>query len=105
MQASPDITGKLEKWLSSPPLKPHKKSLICSDGLASRKINVDQGLNYNGNHRNINSSDKSEVLNTQSPFSTPPSLSCCHDKVIQLKISYEYVDFLQDILFDEFDNR
>ncbi|KAI3444863.1 hypothetical protein Pfo_001528 [Paulownia fortunei] len=82
VQTSPCMSGKLEKWLSSPPLKPDKKSLICSDGLASRKVNSGQGLNCLGNNRNINSNDKSEVLNSQSPFSTPPSLSCCHVKAL-----------------------
>ncbi|KAL8500568.1 hypothetical protein ACS0TY_020227 [Phlomoides rotata] len=81
VQTSPSTSGKLEKWLSSP-LRPHKKSLICSDKPASRKINRDCDLNYHGNLRNVNSSNKSEVLNTQSPFTTPPSLSCCHDKVL-----------------------
>lgn len=99
MQTSPSTSGKLEKWLSSP-LKPHKKSLICSGELDSRKINRDPDLNYLGNLRNVNSSNKSEVLNTQSPFTTPPSLSC-HDKVFQLKISYYMLIFL----FDDFDHR
>ncbi|KAG8391426.1 hypothetical protein BUALT_Bualt01G0186600 [Buddleja alternifolia] len=81
-QTSPGISGKLEKWLSSPPLKADKKSLICSNLVTSRNVNPDHDVNCHGNNRNINSNDKSEVLNTQSPFSTPPSLSCCHDKAL-----------------------
>ncbi|KAL7120847.1 hypothetical protein ACP275_02G147300 [Erythranthe tilingii] len=80
VQTSPLMSGRLERWLSSPPLKPDKKSLICSDGFASRKVNSDNDLNCRRNRRNISSNNKSEVVNTQSPFSTPPSLSCCHDK-------------------------
>ncbi|KAK4414336.1 DNA replication ATP-dependent helicase/nuclease JHS1 [Sesamum alatum] len=77
VQASAGMPGKLERWLASPPLKAENKSLICSDGVALRKVN-----SVHGNHRNIKSNDKSEVLNTQSPFSTPPSLSCCNDKAL-----------------------
>ncbi|KAL0380005.1 UNVERIFIED_CONTAM: DNA replication ATP-dependent helicase/nuclease JHS1 [Sesamum angustifolium] len=82
VQTSADMAGKLERWLASPPLKAENKSLVCSDGVASRKVNTVHDLNGHGNHRNIKSNDKSEVPNTQSPFSTPPSLSCCHDKAL-----------------------
>lgn len=89
------MSGKLEKWLSSPPLKPHKKPLICSGGLTSRKLNQGRDLSCPGNHRNSNSTDKSELRDSQSPFTTPPSLSCCPDKVVQLIISHEYFHFLR----------
>ncbi|KAL0464309.1 UNVERIFIED_CONTAM: DNA replication ATP-dependent helicase/nuclease JHS1 [Sesamum latifolium] len=82
VQTSAGMSGKLERWLASPPLKAENKSLTCSDGVASRKVNSILDLNGHGNHRNIKSNDKSEVTNTQSPFSTPPSLSCCHDKAL-----------------------
>ncbi|KAH6793808.1 DNA replication helicase [Perilla frutescens var. hirtella] len=82
VKISPNMSGKLEKWLSSPPLKPHKKPLM-SDGLASRKLNRGQDLSCPGNHRNMNSRDKSDLPDAQSPFSTPPSLSCCHDKAVE----------------------
>ncbi|KAL0429394.1 UNVERIFIED_CONTAM: DNA replication ATP-dependent helicase/nuclease JHS1 [Sesamum radiatum] len=82
VQTSAGMSGKLERWLASPPLRAENKSLICSDGVASRKVNSVHDLNGHGNHRNIKSNDKSEVPNTQSPFSTPPSLSCCHDKAL-----------------------
>ncbi|KAK6119270.1 hypothetical protein DH2020_046996 [Rehmannia glutinosa] len=82
VETSPGMSGKLEKWLSSPPLKPDKKYLICSDGHVSRKVNPAHDSYYHGNNRNISSNDKSEVLYTQSPFSTPPSLSLCHGKAL-----------------------
>ncbi|KAK6140588.1 hypothetical protein DH2020_025671 [Rehmannia glutinosa] len=117
VQTSPGMSGKLEKWLSSPPLKPDKKYLICSDGHASRKVNPAHDSYYHGNNRNISSNDKSEVLYTQSPFSTPPSLSLCHGKALddvdsngvpdQLgsrqhkKALIELLDQVEDVIFDE----
>ncbi|KAL1535834.1 DNA helicase [Salvia divinorum] len=80
---SPNMPGKLEKWLSSPPLKPHKKPIICSDGFASRKVNQGLNLSCPENHRNSNSTDKSVLRDSQSPFTTPPSLSCCPDKAVE----------------------
>lgn len=83
MKICPNESGKLEKWLSSPPLKPHKKPVISSDGLASRKLNQGHDISCSGSHKNSSSTDKSDLRGTQSPFSTPPSLSCCPDKVVQ----------------------
>ncbi|XP_057807552.1 DNA replication ATP-dependent helicase/nuclease JHS1 isoform X2 [Salvia miltiorrhiza] len=83
VKISPNMSGKLEKWLSSPPLKAHKKPLICSDGLASRKLNQGHDLSCHGHQRISNSTDKSELRDSQSPFTTPPSLSCCPDKAVE----------------------
>ncbi|XP_047955543.1 DNA replication ATP-dependent helicase/nuclease JHS1 [Salvia hispanica] len=83
VKISPNMSGKLEKWLSSPPLKPHRKSIICSDGLASRKVNHGLNLSCPGNHRNSNCTDKSGLRDSQSPFTTPPSLSCCTGKAVE----------------------
>lgn len=99
MKICPNVSGKLEKWLSSPPLKPHTKPLIYPDGLASRKLNQGHDLSCPGNHISLNSTDKSELRDTQSPFSTPPSLSCCPDKVVQLIVSPAFCFLYDDICF------
>ncbi|KAK4488581.1 hypothetical protein RD792_004347 [Penstemon davidsonii] len=81
VQTSPDKSGKLEKWLSSPPLKASEKSVICSDRVSSRNVNSDHSVKCHGNNSSLN---RNITLNTRSPFSTPPSLSCSHDKVIMI---------------------
>ncbi|XP_059633769.1 DNA replication ATP-dependent helicase/nuclease JHS1 [Cornus florida] len=63
---SPSSPGKLEKWLSSPPIQAAEKSLIASNRAGLK--------NFNLYHKD------SGVVNSQSPFKTPPSLSYCHDK-------------------------
>ncbi|XP_027113474.2 DNA replication ATP-dependent helicase/nuclease JHS1-like [Coffea arabica] len=79
-KTSPSAAGKLEKWLSSPPVKAAENSLTCSDRVSLRK--------HTGRHivckvENLairNSENNSEEVCSQSPFKTPPSLSYCHDK-------------------------
>ncbi|KAL2536685.1 DNA replication helicase [Forsythia ovata] len=80
VQASPGESGKLEKWLSSPPLNAAEKSLICSNRVTSRNINSGSDVDCHGSNGNTNSKNNSDVFNSQSPFNTPPSLSFCHDK-------------------------
>ncbi|KAL6559283.1 hypothetical protein OROGR_004400 [Orobanche gracilis] len=117
VQTSPRMSGKLEKWLSSPSVKADKKYLTCSEGQASRKINPSHDSNCHRNNRYINSVDKSEVPYTQSPFSTPPSLSCCHGKALEdvdcsraldqlgsrqhKKALIELLDQVEDVMFVE----
>ncbi|CAA0842768.1 DNA replication helicase- putative [Striga hermonthica] len=83
VQTSPGMSGQLEKWLSSPPLKPEKKYLSCSHRQASQKLKPPHDISCCENTRNTSSSDKSEARNSQSPFSTPPSLSCCPVKALE----------------------
>lgn len=85
MLASPGESGNLEKWLCSPPQKAAEKSLICSDRVTMRKVNSDRDVDFPGSN-GTNSKNNSNVFNSQSPFNTPPSLSFCHDKVIQCHI-------------------
>ncbi|KAL1802450.1 hypothetical protein ACET3Z_031097 [Daucus carota] len=68
-------TGKLEKWLSSPPLKALENSLILSDQTSLRNANSEHGRTDCGNDK-----DKSGAGKSQSPFQTPPSLSYCNNK-------------------------
>ncbi|KAL6582405.1 hypothetical protein OROMI_006419 [Orobanche minor] len=56
VQTSPRISGKLEKWLSSPSLKADKKYLTCYEGQASRKINPSHDSNCHRNNRYIKES-------------------------------------------------
>ncbi|KAL3833010.1 hypothetical protein ACJIZ3_007746 [Penstemon smallii] len=91
VQTSPDKSGKLEKWLSSPPLKASEKSVICSDRVSSRNVNSDHSVNCHGNNSSLN---RNITLNTRSPFSTPPSLSCCHDKALDNVYSHGVLDQL-----------
>lgn len=102
MHTSPGRSGKLEKWLSSPPLKACEKSLICSDNAATTKTKSDGDVNSQGNNSYANSNCKPEVLNSQSPFTTPPSLSCCHDKVTTIITSPPMLDFSVSVIFFHF---
>lgn len=81
MQNSSGMSGKLEKVLSPQPLKAAEKSLMCSNIAALRKVNSAHAVHCTGSCENTNKNIKSEELNTQSPFTTPPSLSCCQEKV------------------------
>ncbi|KAL3613640.1 hypothetical protein CASFOL_041714 [Castilleja foliolosa] len=114
VQTSPGRSGKLGKWLSSPPIKPDKNYVICSDGHESRMVNPAHDSNSHGNNRNISSNGKSEVQYTQSPFSTPPSLSCCLGKDVDYngepdplglrqhkKALIELLDEVEDVIFVE----
>lgn len=82
VQASPASTGKLEKWLSSPPLKASENSLILSNRISFRNINPEHDMELQGRPETVNDKNNSGLVKSQSPFKTPPSLSYCHDKVI-----------------------
>lgn len=78
MQLSPCSAVKLERFLSSPPLKGAENSLKFIKGINLEKRNLEQDLiSYGSNEKAI---DKHNV-DFRSPFKTPPS---CHDKVIYL---------------------
>lgn len=82
IQDSTTSTGKLEKWLSSPPLKALENSLILSDRTSLRNGNPEHDLDFHGITECRNAKDKSGDEKSQSPFKTPPSLSYCNNKVI-----------------------
>ena len=84
IQTSPSAAGKLEKWLSSPPVKAAENSLTCSDRVSLRKHTRRHIVCKVENLANRNSKNNSEKVCSRSPFKTPPSLSYCHDKVIIL---------------------
>ncbi|XP_052211363.1 DNA replication ATP-dependent helicase/nuclease JHS1 isoform X2 [Diospyros lotus] len=71
--------GKLEKWLSSPPLRPAEKSLIFSNRFSLKKVDTHKDVDYHRSQGNVNDNNFC-VTNTQSPFRTPPSLSYSHDR-------------------------
>ncbi|GFZ00758.1 DNA replication helicase [Actinidia rufa] len=79
--SSPRSPGKLEKWLSSPPLKPAEKSLIVSNWVSFKKLKPHHDIDLHRSQGNVNDENNSCVTNSQSPFKTPPSLSYCHDKL------------------------
>ncbi|XP_073037531.1 DNA replication ATP-dependent helicase/nuclease JHS1 isoform X4 [Primulina eburnea] len=81
MQTSPGMSRKLEKLLSAQPLKAAEKSLMYSNIASSRKVNSARDARCTGSCENTNNNINSEELNTQSPFTTPPSMSCCQGKV------------------------
>ncbi|XP_023743662.1 DNA replication ATP-dependent helicase/nuclease JHS1 [Lactuca sativa] len=71
---SPCSAVKLERFLSSPPLKGAENSLKFIKGINLEKRNLEQDLiSYGSNEKAI---DKHNV-DFRSPFKTPPS---CHDK-------------------------
>ncbi|CAI9103410.1 OLC1v1001879C1 [Oldenlandia corymbosa var. corymbosa] len=79
-KTSPGAEGKLEKWLSSPPLKCAKNHLSCPDGFSLRKHNpgfIAPDLEKTENSNGRNSSGE---ICSQSPFQTPPSMSYNHEK-------------------------
>ncbi|THG01570.1 hypothetical protein TEA_023305 [Camellia sinensis var. sinensis] len=78
--SSPRSPGKLEKWLSSPPLKPTEKSLLISNRVNLKRINIHHDVDFHQSQGNANDKNNSCLTNSQSPFKTPPSLSYCHDK-------------------------
>ncbi|XP_057510867.1 DNA replication ATP-dependent helicase/nuclease JHS1-like [Actinidia eriantha] len=80
-KSSPRSPGKLEKWLSSPPLKPAEKSLIVSNWVSFKKLKPHHDIDLHRSQGNANDENNSCVTNSQSPFKTPPSLSYCHDKL------------------------
>ncbi|KAI3719214.1 hypothetical protein L6452_20109 [Arctium lappa] len=71
---SPCSAVKLEKFLSSPPLKAAENSLKFLKGITLGRCNLDQDtISYCNNEK---ATDKNNT-NFRSPFQTPPS---CHDK-------------------------
>ncbi|XP_058104199.1 DNA replication ATP-dependent helicase/nuclease JHS1 isoform X2 [Magnolia sinica] len=76
-QSSPCSSGKLEKWLSSPTLKAPERSSSFTKRVSfeafdqEKQTEVCNGLGSRADP-NINS-----IVNTQSPFRTPPSMSYC----------------------------
>ncbi len=81
MQApiSPGKAGKVETWLSSPTQKAAERSLVSTNRVGLKRVNLDHDLNLCGNESELTSSG---VASRQSPFRTPPSLSYCPDKVM-----------------------
>lgn len=76
----PEKETKFQKWLYSPPSKALDKSLVCSNMASLRKNNTDHTMDLWENNRNPNCQRKTEVINSQSPFQTPPSLTYGSDK-------------------------
>ena len=92
MQTSVGSVGKLEKWLSSPPMSAAEKSLIFSNRIGLKGVRLDQEMDLHGSDENNNDSG---LLNSQSPFKTPPSLSYCNDKVIMFPLHvYLLINFI-----------
>ncbi|XP_073140812.1 DNA replication ATP-dependent helicase/nuclease JHS1 isoform X2 [Henckelia pumila] len=81
MQTSSGMSGKLENLLPAQPLKAAEISLTCSNIAALGKVNSTDDAHRTRSCENTNNNIKTEELNTQSPFTTPPSLSCCQEKI------------------------
>lgn len=67
VQSSCDKGGKFEKLLTSPTPKAAERSMVSLNKTGFKRINPDQ-----------------DMTGEQSPFRTPPSLSYCPDKVLNL---------------------
>ena len=78
MQTSLDKDGKVEKLLTSPTPKDSAKALASLNKVGLKRINQDQGVDFNASATTVSYSGVA-----QSPFRTPPSLSHCPDKVIR----------------------
>ncbi|KVH97095.1 Dna2 [Cynara cardunculus var. scolymus] len=83
IQISPCSAVKLEKFLSSPPLKAAENSLKFLKGITLGKCNLDQDMISFCN--NEKATDKNNI-NFRSPFKTPPS---CHNKTADSDDTYE----------------
>ncbi|KZV43646.1 hypothetical protein F511_00197 [Dorcoceras hygrometricum] len=117
MQTSPGMSGKLEKLPSEQPFKAAENPLTCSEIAALGKVNSVHDGHCTGSCENTNNNIKSDELNTQSPFTTPPSLSCYQEKVSKdidangipdhlgswknKKALIELLDQVEDVISDE----
>ncbi|XP_049368809.1 DNA replication ATP-dependent helicase/nuclease JHS1 [Solanum verrucosum] len=88
----PETERKFEKWLCSPPPKALDKSLACSNTASMRNKNTDHTMDLWENNGNFNCQSKTEVINSQSPFQTPPSLTYGSDKPANVVDSNEVTD-------------
>ncbi|KAG5627158.1 hypothetical protein H5410_012376 [Solanum commersonii] len=88
----PETERKFEKWLCSPPPKALDKSLVCSNTASMRNKNTDHTMDLWENNGNSNCQSKTEVINSQSPFQTPPSLTYGSDKPANVVDSNEATD-------------
>ncbi|TMW88814.1 hypothetical protein EJD97_018033 [Solanum chilense] len=88
----PETEIKFEKWLCSPPPKALDKSLVCSKTASMKNKNTDHTMDLWENNGNSNCQSKTEVINSQSPFQTPPSLTYGSDKPANVVDSYEASD-------------
>ncbi|XP_058204643.1 DNA replication ATP-dependent helicase/nuclease JHS1 isoform X2 [Rhododendron vialii] len=79
-KSSPRSPGKIEKWLSSPPLKSTEKSSLSTNGVSLKRFNPNLDIGFHRSQENSNDNSNTCVTNSPSPFKTPPSLSYCHDK-------------------------
>ena len=79
MQTSLGKDGKAEHLLTSPTPKPFESSLGSMNKIGSKGMNPDQDMDYTVNATTVSNFG---IAGTQSPFRTPPSLSCCPDKVM-----------------------
>ncbi|KAL6964901.1 DNA helicase [Sarracenia purpurea var. burkii] len=93
LQCSPRSPGKLEKWLSSPPLKPAEKSLIFSNWVSSKRFIPHHDVDLHRSDGRANDKNNSPVTNSQSPFITPPSLPYFHDNAL-----LELLDQVEDVI-------
>ncbi|CAN4126033.1 unnamed protein product [Withania somnifera] len=85
---------KFEKWLYSPPPEALDKSLVCSNRANLRNKNTDHTMDLWENNGNSNCHSRTEVINSQSPFQTPPSLTYGSDKPANLVDPNETADQL-----------
>ncbi|XP_010532178.1 PREDICTED: DNA replication ATP-dependent helicase/nuclease DNA2-like [Tarenaya hassleriana] len=69
---TPGTTSKLEQWLSSPAKKDSERSSFLVNSIVVERAKPSVDVDYD---------HVSTSANGSSPFQTPPSLSCCHNKV------------------------
>ncbi|MCL7029277.1 hypothetical protein MKW94_019287, partial [Papaver nudicaule] len=71
--------AKLEKWLSSPTLKPIERSLVFSNDAPLRKVDQNQDMEVHISRGRTEDKKNAIVVSQQSPFHTPPSVSYSSD--------------------------
>ncbi|KAI3905112.1 hypothetical protein MKX01_017358 [Papaver californicum] len=71
--------AKLEKWLSSPTLKPIERSLMFSNEPPLREVDQNQDMEVHISRGSTKDKKTAMVVSQQSPFHTPPSVSYSSD--------------------------
>ncbi|XP_031092095.1 DNA replication ATP-dependent helicase/nuclease JHS1 isoform X1 [Ipomoea triloba] len=94
VKTSPQPSGKVQKWLSSPPPKKAENSLVHPNKTTVTSVNVDQVMDIHAKNGKTNGEKNSAIANSQSPFKTPPSLTYCNDKSGKGSDASEVADLL-----------
>ncbi|VFQ84275.1 unnamed protein product [Cuscuta campestris] len=70
----------VSKWQSSPPTKKPETALADPNKTKLAFVTMDQVMDIHAKNGRSNSENASTIVNSQSPFKTPPSLTIGHEK-------------------------